>query len=265
MGCCISSNKTKNSPNHHHFPSKTTHSDKTHVNNRPPPPCLEEETVKEVVLSETRLPKPQSPSPKETEADTLHHIHIPVIHEHHTEAKDLILINKHHEEIEISQASQVSEIYSVTESFSSATTATTTTITEKREDEAISKPTTRRSPAKVPRRRPYTGEISRGVKPPADRAGVSKSAQGRTMPRNVRSTGERGSSVRRSRSPETRTVAGVGRSAGKVGGGGSDRLREEKEVKKEVNDGVLEKNNNMVESNESLDNPHVSLECFIFL
>lgn len=251
MGCCISSNNTNDSPNHHHFPSNPAHSDKTHLDNRAPPLCPEEETVKEVVLSETRLPKPESPSPNETEPEThtLHHIHIPVIHEPNTEARDLISTNKNEQEIEISQAS---EICSTTESFSNATT-TTTTVTETREDEAISKSSTRRSPAKVSKKRPYTGENSRGVKSTATRAEVSRSAQGRTMPCNVRS-----------RSPTTRTVAGVGRSPGKVGaraGVRTDKSKEEKEVQKEVNDDALENNNNM----ESVDNPHVSLECFIFL
>lgn len=263
MGCCISSNNTKNSANHHH---------KSHLNNTLSPPPLEEETVtvKEVVLSELKSQRPsqkQTEVEAEAEAHTLHHIHIPVIREHNTEAKDLILINKK-EEVEISQAS---EAYSITDTFSTATTATTTTtITEKREDEAISKPTTRRSPAKVPRKRPYTGEISRGVKSPAKRAEVSRSAQGRTMPRNVRSTRQGGSSVRRSRPPATRTVAEVGRSAEKVTArtGGRDigsRLREQNEMKKEAYDDVLNKNNETLESKESLDNAHVSLECFIFL
>ncbi|KAL5793845.1 hypothetical protein ACOSP7_002439 [Xanthoceras sorbifolium] len=282
MGCCFSANKkTPHQPDALHLrhfrtkPSPLPDSDKAHVDSRAPPPLLEEETVKEVVLSETPISKPQILKENTTQ--------MPVIQEDLVEAETKYYVNKHEEEI--SQVSQVSDIYSISESFSTATTATTTTttttaITEKREDEAISKPTTRevshRSPAKAPRKRPYTGEISRGTKSPAKRSEASHVGPRRTMPRNVgpnavkKETGE-GPSGRRSRSPATRTVSGVGRSPGRVTAGrpgGLTRVENtgQKEIK--LDDGVLlqqQQQKSEYNVDESVDNPHVSLECFIFL
>ncbi|KAJ4729867.1 serine/arginine repetitive matrix protein 1-like [Melia azedarach] len=275
MGCCISSDDKKNPqlPNAASKPPLGPEPDKTHVSNRAPPPSLEEETVKEVVLSETRLIRPQTPKENTT-------THTSINEEYSVEAKDLI--NKHEEET--SQVSQVSEIYSISESFSTTTTATTTTaatiaLAERKEDEATSKLTTRevnhRSPAtKVPRKRPNATEISRGTKSPARRAETSRvmtrSVTGRTMHRSLGSTtgvrrdnGE-GSSVRRLRSTAGRTTStgDVARSPGKVTEAPGGRLRVENAGTEQVNDGVLKEKS---ELNESLDNPHVSLECFIFL
>ncbi|KAK3184211.1 hypothetical protein Dsin_031497 [Dipteronia sinensis] len=263
MGCCFSSNNK--SPHQPDAPKPPPLPESN--NSRAPPPVFEEETVKEVVLSETPLPKPQIPKENRTQ--------MPVIEEDLVEAKDYV--NKHDEEEEevVSQVSQVSEMYSISESFS--TTTTTTTITDKRDDEAISKPTIRevshRTPAKVPRKRPYTGEISRGAKSPAKRPETSHHGPRRTMPRNVGSNGVRretgeGPSSRRSRSPATRTVGGVGRSPGKVTArrpGGLSRVENTGQKEIDLNDGVLQQEKKSEFINESIDNPHVSLECFIFL
>lgn len=235
-------------------------------NNRsPPPPYLEEEeAVKEVVVSETPLPKPQQ-NPKENNNTT----QMATIQELKMEAEE-----EEEEEVEGDMPralSQVSEIYSIGESFSTATTATTTATTTvaltdiKDDDEAISKATNRdlghSSPAKVPRKRPIAG----GAKSPAKRAGslrvMSRPVPGRTVPRNLGPTGVRigvFSSSRRMRSPGACGVGNVttGRAGGKLG------VEKETKIKNGVNDGVLVEKSGL---NESLNNPRVSLECFIFL
>lgn len=238
MGCCFSSNN-KTPPPHHPDPPSSDNS------RAPPPPVLEEETVKEVVLSEeTTLPVEntnQMPVLDEEEEDD-------------DDRKDFV--DKHPEEEDISQ---MSEIYSFSESYSTTTTATTTTtttaFTDRREDEAISKPTIRESnhshrpPVKVARKRP---EVSRGVKSQVKRSDVVGSR--RTMPRNVGHNGVR------------RGGGGIGRSSGRVSRGKPSGLVEK--PSQEVvsrDDAVSQERTKGGYVNESLDNPHVSLECFIFL
>ncbi|KAK9225727.1 hypothetical protein WN943_010771 [Citrus x changshan-huyou] len=255
MGCCISSNKKIP-----HQPKPPVVEEPGSSNRSPPPPCLEEEeAVKEVVLSETSLPKPQQ-NPKEnintTQMATIQELNIEAEEEEGEGDMSRVL-------------SQVSENYSIGESFSTATTATTTTtvtLTEIKDDnEAISKATSRdlshSSPAKVPRKRPNAG----GAKSPSKRADslrdMSRPVPGRTVPRNVGPTGVRrgsSSSSRRLRSPAAGGVgnATTGRAGGKL------RVEKESQIKNEVNDGVLVEKS---ELSESLNNPHVSLECFIFL
>lgn len=140
------------------------------------------------------------------------------------------------------------------------------TLTEIKDDnEAISKATSRdlshSSPAKVPRKRPNAG----GAKSPSKRADLlrdmSRPVPGRTVPRNVGPTRVRrgsSSSSRRLRSPAAGGVgnATTGRAGGKL------RVEKESQIKNEVSDGVLVEKS---ELSESLNNPHVSLECFIFL
>lgn len=289
MGCCISTQRDPSLSDPQH---PTLSPSKPAAINRGPPPSFEEETVKEVlVLSETPI---QKPLPKATS--------IPAIT--NQECKSL---KKNEDEDKTPELSQVSEICSVTESYSTATTTTTaTTVTEKREDEAMSKMKrhNNRSPAKVPRKRPYTGgelhgrvrgntapksPARRAGKAPEKRVGGPRPVRGRDLPSKVGNRNQNVGSplarpdsgettVRRSRSPATRTGGGVGsgritrspsKGVGKVervaegvekekddGVGSGSRLR--KEETKE-NDGVLE------HPTESLENPLVSLECFIFL
>ncbi|KAK4286185.1 hypothetical protein QN277_002777 [Acacia crassicarpa] len=202
---------------------------------------------------------------------------------------------------EVSEVSQLSEICSVTESFSTTTTAT---IGEKREDEVTSKRSSReatcqrsiRSPSSnAPRKRPYpvdsTSGRERRSKSPARRAepspekrsqGNPKSFRGRESGQtamrkpNVGSAGVRRDagekSGRRSRSPSTRLNQGRvnagGRSQPKPSGGSgrqspppgkaveNEKENKRSEKKEEENDSV---------PRESLENPHVSMECFIFL
>ncbi|KAJ7948274.1 serine/arginine repetitive matrix protein 1-like [Quillaja saponaria] len=201
---------------------------------------------------------------------------------------------------EVCELSQVSEVCSMSESFSTATTATTATITEKKEDEATSKRNCRevgqrlnRSPAKVPRKRPHTVENPSGrerrAKSPA-RAEPSPERKNQVSARSVRGRESAGhvtnrklnmgpagfrrdsgeGSGRRSRSPATRTIAGVR----KEGMGKSPIKATGKAGRQPPADGVesggtekVDEHNDSVsqQPNESLENPHVSLECFIFL
>lgn len=191
-------------------------------------------------------------------------------------------------------ASQLSELCTESESFS---TATTVTVTEKREDEAISKPCSRegttihkwnQSPS---RKRPHAadGNVNAGrerrVKSPARRPepspekkvkGGSRLVRGResgAMGNRKLNAGSAGlrrdsgeGSGRRSRSPScVRTVAGNCK-VGVVGGRKQTPSPVDgvEMVKKSESEEVEEKND-IVSQGESIENPHVSMECFIFL
>lgn len=200
---------------------------------------------------------------------------------------------------EVSEVSQLSELCSVTESFSTATTAT---IGERREDEATSKRSSRettsqrliRSPSSnPPRKRPYNVDSAsareRRSKSPARRAQPSPEKRNRGNTRTVReresgqatarkpnagSTGVRRDagekSGRRSRSPSTRMnqskVNAGGRSQLKPAGGTGRQLPPPSKTTGDENNGgeKIEDGNHGVPQ-ESLENPHVSMECFIFL
>lgn len=258
------------------------HAGKTHIRGLPlTATVVEVESVKEV-LSETPIWKPQ---PEPNKITLQQKTHLPATLQQ-LESK------------EFSETSQISETCGISESFSLSTTTTTTTIAEVRdEDEATSKRNREvgsrarlgGSQANTRRKRPNSGELAnrreRGPLTPAIRPETSadkrkrvearsvrgrETGQMRTMQRGVGSTGARRDmgevSSRRSRSPATRTGGGVsrgglgrtpskatglagGRSVG-VGSGGA---------KEDLNDSVLQV------GNESLENPLVSLECFIFL
>ncbi|KAF5745985.1 serine/arginine repetitive matrix protein 1 [Tripterygium wilfordii] len=287
MGCCLSSSNRdphhQNASNHRHPPSKPPPT---------PPQLVEEESVKEV-LSETPVPRQQICVPnlqhKCTQTPSLKECEIEV---------NAGLSSKQEEEDSQAQVSQFSGMCSSinSDTLSMATTTTTvTTVTENREDEAMSK-RVNRSPIKVPRKRPHTGELGgyreRAAKSPARRGnpparsgqvgsrpvrGRELSGQGRNTQRSVtlRSSEVRRDSCegpgRRSRSPATRKASEVGRGGGggspmrRAGRAGGMRLvgaglEVEDVSKQEENGPVLPK-----QGNESLDNPLVSLECFIFL
>ena len=264
--------------------------DLTYVrDNRDPPPPVEDEfeSVKEVLSETPFVPKPQNPVPVEDEAEIEEEKKTQVAVE--TNGPINLL---HKAQNEVSEASQISESFTL----STTTTATTITVTEKKEeDEATSKCSRE---ARVPRKHLYTGELAgrreRAAKSPARRAEPSpekRRSQGRGMgdvrsrrlnmgtPAGVRRDSGEGSG-RRSRSPATRTAGGVGRSPGKGTGRAGSRSLESglqqqsqkqsssssttaptptDQGKEELNEGVSK------EGNESLDNPLVSLECFIFL
>lgn len=275
--------------------------DKTHVGiapqnartrNPPPPPPLEEETVKEV-LSETPLPRPQlseTPQPP------------PKLQEDGPETK--ILISKLEEAAEVvSEYSEMYSASESLSTATTATTVTDKRETEvtSRESREVRQRLKSGSPAKLPRKRPpYTGDLAgggerRGVNrspSPAKRnlAGVSgagprrarEAGRARTAaaqrnagpPSGVprRDPGE--TSRRRSSSPATNrdgeaSVGAKGRSPAKRTG--SDRPAKGEGRKELGAEGAAEtkREEHMdtvpEQGNESLDNPLVSLECFIFL
>ncbi|XP_054793884.1 uncharacterized protein LOC129299432 [Prosopis cineraria] len=279
MGCCFSNPKCpkQDHPDHQngshvHQPrprSPEKKSNATHeIDNQAPPglpPTVVEETVK-VVLSETTISKPQ----------------VSILVEERSTQMAVIQprVEKFEKVDEVSEVSQTSEICSLNESFS--TTTTTTPIAEKREDEATRKRLNQPPFCNLTRKRSCSVDSSDGrerrSKSPARRSepspekkrrqGATRSVRGRESgqvatrkpnvgPRRVcRDGGE--ASDRRSKSPPTRPVsAASGRSQVKppakaVENSESDRVGEE-------NDDVSR------EPQESLDNPLVSLECFIFL
>ncbi|KAB5556588.1 hypothetical protein DKX38_007497 [Salix brachista] len=245
MGCCISSNN--NSKRGSRNPKPPPQPRKPHVSTTCTSPPLEEETVKEVLSETPIILKPQRTSSPLTTIQT-------------QEPKTLMQSNiQEHQEI-----SQASEICSnITDTLSTSTTTTTTTITEIREDEATSRKRVNRSPAKVHRKRPYNGDRERVLRYPAKTTGqVIRTASGQP---NV---GSRGGRSDFGRSPATRTAAiGVGRGRagtkpGKVTGKAGGRSVERKNKEDSANGSVLRQ---QPEGNESLENPLVSLECFIFL
>ncbi|KAJ6305357.1 hypothetical protein OIU78_020821 [Salix suchowensis] len=253
MGCCISSDNNNKRGSSDPKPLRHRHSPpQPHVSTTCTSPPLEEETVKEVLSETPIILKPQRRNSPLTTTQT-------------QEPKTLMQSNiQEHQEV-----SQASEICSnITDTLSATattttTTTTTTTITEIREDEATSRRRVNRSPAKLHRKRPYNGDRERVLRYPAKTTGqVIRTAAGQP---NV---GSRGGRSDFGRSPATRTAAiGVGRGRsgtkpGKVTGKAGGRSVETKNKEDSANGSVLRQ---QPEGNESLENPLVSLECFIFL
>ncbi|CAJ2655002.1 unnamed protein product [Trifolium pratense] len=196
--------------------------------------------------------------------------------------------------------SQLSETTTVTESFSTATTATTATVTEKREDEATSKQCSRgestathhhkwnRSPS---RKRPHVaadgnvaGGNERRVKSPARRSEPSPEKKMKSGSRLVRgresgpvanrkinasSAGVRRDSAegsgRRSRSPSCSRSVGGSSKVGISGGRKQAPVAVENGMEKKSENEEVEEKSDIVSQGESIENPHVSMECFIFL
>ncbi|KAL3754583.1 hypothetical protein ACJRO7_001776 [Eucalyptus globulus] len=252
----------------------------------------EEETVKEV-LSETPLPKPHPP-PQTTIDDSAKADagFSPKPEERALEARTPTR-NEGEDVAEV--VSECSELCSVGESFStaSATTATTaTTVAEKRETEVTSRDrgevtqrVIKRSPMKVQRNRPYSGEQTarRAARSPAKKTELAKktTASPATQQRSRMGTttaalrrDQRDGLGRRSRSPATRNGGG-GRKSGAGGSpmkkagnaGGASSATSAGDVEEKVSDTAGEGGDtgDSKQGNESVDNPLVSLECFIFL
>ncbi|CAJ1956528.1 unnamed protein product [Sphenostylis stenocarpa] len=231
MGCCFStpnSNQPQDDPKH---PQPQLGSLQQNCSIRAPRP-LEEESVKEV-LSETPISKPQQVPilMPQTKTD------LPAIQPREVPIKKAL---------ESEEVSLVSETRSNGESFSTTTTATT--VTENREDEATSK---RYNAARnLNRKRSYAVDgRDRRHKSPARKPEIP--VRPRPVPRRDSShvrclSGEE--SIRRSKSPSR--------------GGRSNNLPPARRVP--AAKGVVEENDG-VSVKESLENPHVSLECFIFL
>ncbi|KAG6416577.1 hypothetical protein SASPL_124010 [Salvia splendens] len=260
MGCCISTNKSNPSHKTGHIPSSAT----IHgiVSKSPPPshPLAEDETVKEV-LSET--PKPPIP--------------IPNFHSKHEspfiKSAPLLKNKERHAAVGIKPqftADDLSEASEICSSLSESVSATTS-VTDRR---AELRELRQRSPARS-RSRLFSGELHREKMVGRSPARRSEPSPGRARPVPAsgygrrRDTGE--SSGRRSRSPVTRADPGLGRaqsarrrtgkSPGRVAPGSAEKIRKL--------DGGNESGGSKWPptngSNESLENPLVSLECFIFL
>ncbi|KAL5730135.1 hypothetical protein ACHQM5_002995 [Ranunculus cassubicifolius] len=267
-------------------------------------PVFEEESVKEV-LSETPNPKPltqpeqvpRKPNPvqellKKQEAieedDNGSKMKIPPIAEIPklvVEEKKIDVVNNNNNVVASEEYSEVSEICSLSESQS---LSTTTINTERKDDEdgEVQQPRSHhRSPAKVLRKRSIPGEFvgkyERGSKSPARRLNnpspgrrhdtnpdVTQATRRRIAENNRvirREPGER--SGRRSRSPATRINPGsnrngIGRSPSRKAAPRSPARAHPATVAPESERKVEGEEK---PTNESMENPLVSLECFIFL
>ncbi|CAK8575570.1 unnamed protein product [Lathyrus sativus] len=305
MGCCFSRATTKNQNSLKNTQPRLTSSlpKSNHDEALPQPP--EEEFVKEV-LSETPISKPHQVHILIPETKT----QIPVVQNPSEKFENKVAT----EEVTEVVVSQLSESCTVTESFSTATTAT---VTEKREEEATSKPCSReptttihkwnRSPS---RKRPLAADANvsngneRRVKSPATTSQPSPEKKVKRGSRLVRgresgsvinrkvNAGSNGArresgegSGRRSRSPScSRTVGGSGKVGIGVGRKQAPVAVENVTEKKSESDKVGGKNdivcnvtekkseseevgekNDIVSQGELIENPHVSMECFIFL
>ncbi|OIW13366.1 hypothetical protein TanjilG_16475 [Lupinus angustifolius] len=252
MGCCFSTPNTKQEQNN-------LKNQPPQHNSTPPPPLpqhLEEETVKEV-LSETPIYKShQDPflmAKTNTQMPKIEKGRVPIMN------KACSMSESFSQEV-----SQISETCSISKSFS------TTTVTEKREDEATSKRRTTGTQSRKKRSDAgdgnKIGERERMQKNPARIPGkrfpVSSPEVRRKEPGQLRRDSGEGYR-RQSRSPSSaRTVGGgVGRNQMKLPDVTGRRLPPDKCVKKEM----IRKENDVVPHEESFENPHISLECFIFV
>ncbi|KAL1345832.1 hypothetical protein HN51_019520 [Arachis hypogaea] len=265
MGCCFSTIDTPNTnKDQNSLKSDLIHENLNHRAPPSPPPVEEKSVVKEV-LSETPISKPQvSVLTIETETQ------LPKI-----QNSKCPIFNEAQEQVSL-EVSQITETCSISESFFSTTTNATTAATgaETREDEATSKLRTIEGTQNLNRsqskhscdaksiggreRRPKSPSRTLPEKRvPASPQSACQRDSGQVRRRPGESTG------RRARSPSSvgRFCDGNRRNQVKPRGNGGRRLAPAKGVVKEN----CRKENDVVTHEESLDNPRVSLECFIFL
>ena len=274
MGCCASSNRSS-SPTTKHNDFQPSRSSISHVkgseNRAPPCVPVEEETVKEV-LSET--PKWKKPNER-----FRYEVEKPKCFEKFDRE------NKVEKPFyKVDEISEVSEVCSLSESVS------TITFNDKREEEEESCKRVNGSPAKMRKNRSFSGERreSPARKSPARRSEQSPANRNVGSARIVQRRDQMGNggmknqphrrdagevSGRRSRSPATRTDNGSTRSV--VGRSLSARKTNQSPGKGRTalpENGGRKMENSTMESkwpsttnDESLENPLVSLECFIFL
>ncbi|KAE9599848.1 hypothetical protein Lal_00045392 [Lupinus albus] len=251
MGCCFSTPNTKKDIND--LKNKQPHAPKpntTHeVHNKTTLPLLpqhlEEETVKEV-LSETPISKPHQ---------------VPIL---------MAKTNTQMPEFEKGKVPIMNDECNISESFSTTTATTVSTVTENREDEATSK--RRTTVIQNRKKRSYAVDVNRigererrqesPARMPAKRVPVSSPAVSRRESGQIRRDPDE-DSRRRPVSPSSsgKVRGGISQSQMKPPGRGGQRLPPAKYVK---NERVGEKND-VVPKEETLENPHISLECFIFL
>ncbi|XVF25867.1 hypothetical protein REPUB_Repub13aG0250800 [Reevesia pubescens] len=293
MGCCVSTNRGS-------FHEKEAHlqvgfesfHQKPSLESRAPPPSAEEETVKEVLPETPKPPKvpifiPQEEEKKKIQIEKPGFVKI--------QDKESLNFDKNIKTepkspvIEESVSEDVSEICSV-----SLSETTLSTITDRRdEEEEVSQQKVFRSPAR-------SGSISRVVgrsptrkldQSPRRRNGVVNGGSSVRLVQSREPTVRRGSrpdppkkdpgesSGRRSRSPAlNRSVMGrtpsrrTNQSPGKVRreqvecGNNSKKMEQQQHDTTSTSmEGKWPSSNNNGAPNESLENPLVSLECFIFL
>lgn len=257
MGCCSSSNfKSASAPNH--LCSSDVRSDIPHQDKAVGPPLPpEEESVKEV-LSETPVPKPQIPN-IEIQQDNKPVTSWPAV--------DKVVPKPTTAPPPADETSEMSDLCSnLSESVSALSTATAPT-----EEGEVRQ----RSPAKF-RNRPVSGQRNAVGKSPIRRS--SQPSPGRVVQTGLRDRQRRDLgeiSGRRSRSPATRVAdggAGVrkpglsrspsSRKTGKSPRSDPDKCLKQEESAKREGDKWPPMPPTV---NESLENPLVSLECFIFL
>ncbi|PHU12294.1 hypothetical protein BC332_19224 [Capsicum chinense] len=283
MGCWFSSSNKK--PHRTSPPCSATHGRD--------PPLAEEETVKEVLSETPIIPPPSPPKVNNRRADfpQVNFESTAVIEPHNDIKFESTAVVKKREEMKFESTAVVkkkeeietSEMCSFTESYS-----TTATATEKREEDGE---VTQRSPVRAYRKRQHTGDIA-GVRerrrqapspdkrrlPVTSRGGV----QGRGMPqqrRNVGPTngtrrGQGDNGVRRSNSPATRSTVDARRNVRTRSP--APEAREEykpgnrnptaaQAAREGVKLGGQSPARSTPETGESIENPVVSMECFIFL
>ncbi|PHT43332.1 hypothetical protein CQW23_17357 [Capsicum baccatum] len=281
MGCCFSSSNKK--PHRTSPPCSATHGRD--------PPLAEEETVKEV-LSETPIIPPPSPPKFESTAvvkkrEEMKFESTAVVKKKEELKLESTADGKYKDEVkfeatEVSEEIETSEMCSFTESYS-----TTATATEKREEDGE---VTQRSPVRAYRKRQYTGDIA-GVRerrrpapspekrrlPVTSRGGV----QGRGMqqqrrnvgPTNGTRRGQGDNGVRRSNSPSTRSTVDARRNvrnrspapAAREEDKPGNRNPTAAPAREGVKLGGQSPARSTPETGESIENPVVSMECFIFL
>ncbi|KAL6546625.1 hypothetical protein OROMI_022346 [Orobanche minor] len=283
MGCCLSTNTPSKHPQIPKI-SETTPTN-SNISKSPPPthPNPEEETVKEV-LSEIRT-IPKSPSPRaqgtcQNESPFIKNPHLlpdfSKVHQNGVVCKTpSTALNSDDVSEDV-----VSEICSTLGESESASVSVSTTVTEHREEKNDGESVEQfrqMSPAKR-KNSPFSGEVKRDRTVGRSPVRRSEPSPSRPRPRPVSGSGygrkrESGEiSGRRSRSPVARTDPGpskmgpgwspsarkTGRSPSRAGSG--ERIRK---VDGDRKDGGG--NKEPPTSDETLENPLVSLECFIFL
>ncbi|KAL6991005.1 hypothetical protein U1Q18_009126 [Sarracenia purpurea var. burkii] len=276
MGCCASTNfkATSASQKHRHFSASRSdvslHPQAAQPPPSPPPPP-EEETVKEV-LSETPATKPPVPKSEDEERKGVSSSRPALNKIHEKEEK---IVEKKMPLMLTEEVSEISEICSLSESVS--------TVTEKRENEDREvNQRVDRSPAKF-RNLAFSSERNeraasgkspaRRFEPSPSRVRSVSGKERRTLATNGRRWDSGESSGRRSRSPATRGTEGGGPRAARGRSPSAGKTRKSPgRVRADPPEKTrkIEESKEIAESpaptaNESLENPLVSLECFIFL
>ncbi|KAL2524183.1 hypothetical protein Adt_09237 [Abeliophyllum distichum] len=286
MGCCVSTASKSAAPNS--YASKSNGDSKL---SKSPPPSLEEETVKEVLSETPTIPK-QTSSTISTFQEN-HQNNAPSIKPSPLLTDfSKILCEKQQidgvfkKPVMVFNNDDVSEEFSEICSTLSESVSVSTSVTEKRENNENVNEVRQSAPARF-KNRSFSGEVKKEKtveKTPGRRSDPSpgRARSGPVTGRNGpavhgrRDSGE--GSCRRSMSPVTRTHGGpaktgmnrnqlarrTGKSPGRVGSGLSERTRKMEEGN-EIIDSSSSESKWPATSTESLENPLVSLECFIFL